>query len=253
MARSLGVSDCTLWYWVNEDRKAHRRADDPTPLNADDATELKRWRKENAQRREDVEIRRTAAAYFAKRDAAVTGCHFVHDHQVEHVVSDLGRVMDLPRSTSYTWLDYQPSQRAWVDNALLSGIEEIHALSRDTHDAPRILGQLRHSGHRVGRYRVSRIMVEHGLVGVYGRKKWRRGKPDTAYSPDLPSVTSARRDPATAKREIEFLHGSVRQLTKSRLRTTIFEYVEVLYNRERHQAILGHLTPAEYYATAKVA
>ena len=58
---------------------------------------------------------------------------------------------------------------------------------------------------------------------------------------------------ATAKREIEFLHGPVRQLAKSQLRTIIFEYVEVFYNRERHQAVLGHVTPAEYYATAKVA
>jgi transposase InsO family protein len=58
---------------------------------------------------------------------------------------------------------------------------------------------------------------------------------------------------ATAKREIEFLHEPVRQLTRSQLRTIIFEYVEVFYNRERHQSVLGHLTPAEYYATAKVA
>lgn len=29
--------------------------------------------------------------------------------------------------------------------------------------------------------------------------------------------------------------------------------VEVFYNRERHQAVLGHLTPTEYYATAEVA
>ena len=57
---------------------------------------------------------------------------------------------------------------------------------------------------------------------------------------------------ATAKREIELLHGSVRQMTRSQLRTIIFEYA-VFYNRERHQAILGHLTPAEYYATAQVA
>ena len=31
------------------------------------------------------------------------------------------------------------------------------------------------------------------------------------------------------------------------------EYVEVFYNRERHQAVLGHVRPAEYYAAAKVA
>lgn len=49
------------------------------------------------------------------------------------------------------------------------------------------------------------------------------------------------------------LHGPVRQLTRSQLRTIIFEYVEVFYSREGHQANLGHLTPAEYYATARVA
>ena len=289
----------------------------------------------------------------------MTGCRFVHDHQAEHAVKDLCRVIDLPRSTYYAWLAHQPSQRAWDDNALLSEIKDIHVLSRHTYGAPRILGQLRHRGHRVGRHRVARIMVEHGLVGVHGRKKWRRGKPNTAYAPDLLErdfsasrpderwvadisefhcldgklflagirdlfdktlvgwamgerqttdlVVSAlvmalsRRRPdgelvhhsdkgpqytsldmanrlsdwglsasfgstgdaydnaamesfwATAKREIEFLHGPVRQLAKSQLRTIIFEYVEVFYNRERHQAILGHLTPAEYYATAKVA
>ena len=66
VARSLGVSDRTLWYWVNENRKAREHAEDPTALNADEAAELKRLRKENAQQREDMEILRKAAAYFAK-------------------------------------------------------------------------------------------------------------------------------------------------------------------------------------------
>lgn len=66
VARSLGVSDRTLWYWVSEDRKARERADDPSALNPDEAAELKRLRKENAQQREDMEILRKAAAYFAK-------------------------------------------------------------------------------------------------------------------------------------------------------------------------------------------
>ena len=66
VARSLGVSYRTLWYWVSEDRKARGRANDPTVLDADEAAELKRLRKENAQQREDMEILRKAAAYFAK-------------------------------------------------------------------------------------------------------------------------------------------------------------------------------------------
>ena len=37
VARSLGVSDRTLWYWVSEDRKSRQRAEDPSSLNADDA------------------------------------------------------------------------------------------------------------------------------------------------------------------------------------------------------------------------
>jgi putative transposase len=115
----------------------------------------------------------------------VTGRRFVHDHQAEHAIRDLCRVIDLPRSTYYAWLSHEPSQRAWEDNSLLSEIMEIHTLSRHTYGAPRVLGQLRHRGHRVGRHRVARITVEHGLVGVHGRKKWRRDKPGTAFAPDL--------------------------------------------------------------------
>ena len=49
VARSLGVSDRTLWYWVSEDRKARERAEDPTALTAVEPAELKRLRKVNAQ------------------------------------------------------------------------------------------------------------------------------------------------------------------------------------------------------------
>ena len=66
VARSLGVSDRTPWYWVSEDRNARERADDPMALDLDDVAELKRLRKENPQKREDMEILRNAAAQFAK-------------------------------------------------------------------------------------------------------------------------------------------------------------------------------------------
>jgi hypothetical protein len=42
----------------------------------------------------------------------------------------------------------------------------------------------------------------------------------------------------------------VHELTGSQLRTFNLECVEVFYNRERHQAIHGYLTPAVDYATA---
>ena len=47
---------------------------------------------------------------------------------------------------------------------------------------------------------------------------------------------------ATLKREIQHLHGGWEQLTRSEVRTVLFDYIEVLYNRQRHQARLGHHT-----------
>jgi putative transposase len=58
---------------------------------------------------------------------------------------------------------------------------------------------------------------------------------------------------ATAKKEVRHLHGPFSQLTRSQLRTILFDYIEVFYNRSRHQAGLGHRTPAEAYAAARVA
>jgi transposase InsO family protein len=58
---------------------------------------------------------------------------------------------------------------------------------------------------------------------------------------------------ATLKKELRDLHGDLTQLTRSQLRTALFDYVEVFYNRQRHQARLGHHTPAETYARSPAA
>lgn len=47
--------------------------------------------------------------------------------------------------------------------------------------------------------------------------------------------------------------GPWERLTRSQLRTILFEYIEVFSNRQRHQARLGHRTPAEIYPAAKAA
>jgi transposase len=66
VARSLGINVQTLSGWVVADREAQARAADPTALSVDELAELKRLRKENASLREDREILRKAAAYFAR-------------------------------------------------------------------------------------------------------------------------------------------------------------------------------------------
>jgi transposase len=66
VARSLGISDSTLWNWVKVDRAARARADDPESLSEPELQELKRLRKQVAQQKVDMEILRKAAAYFAR-------------------------------------------------------------------------------------------------------------------------------------------------------------------------------------------
>jgi transposase InsO family protein len=48
------------------------------------------------------------------------------------------------------------------------------------------------------------------------------------------------------KRELFHLYGHKVWPDRAGLRAALFEYIEVFYNRERHQARLGHRTPAEY-------
>jgi putative transposase len=58
---------------------------------------------------------------------------------------------------------------------------------------------------------------------------------------------------AAIKRDIAHIWGPWDGMTRSQLRTILFEYIEVFYNRARHQARLGHRTPAETYAASQAA
>ena len=55
---------------------------------------------------------------------------------------------------------------------------------------------------------------------------------------------------ATLKREIAHVRGAsgIWFETRHAARAYLFEFIEIFYNRQRHQAGLGHLTPAEYAA-----
>ena len=51
---------------------------------------------------------------------------------------------------------------------------------------------------------------------------------------------------ARLKVEIAWIRGSIWFPTRTAAHAYLFEFIEVFYNRQRHQAGLGHLTPAEY-------
>jgi putative transposase len=51
---------------------------------------------------------------------------------------------------------------------------------------------------------------------------------------------------ARLKTEITHMRGSIHFATRAEAHAFLFEFIEVFYNRQRHQAGLGHLTPTEY-------
>jgi len=284
---------------------------------------------------------------------------FVSEHAGSYPVERLCELVDVARSSYYEWVSRPLSDHYVADAWLANEIRDIHLATRRTYGAPRVEGQLRHRGRRHSRKRVARIMAECGWVGAHGRRKWRRGRPDTAPAPDLldrdftavrsnerwvADITEfacrdgklflagikdlhdqglagwsmgerqttdlvvnalvmalARRAPAgelihhadrgaqytslefanrladwnvrasygstgdcydnaamestwaTIKREIAHIWGPWESMPRSQLRTILFEYVEVFYNRQRHQARLGHRTPTEAYAAGEAA
>ena len=58
---------------------------------------------------------------------------------------------------------------------------------------------------------------------------------------------------ATLKKEIRHIWGPIDSFTRSQMRTILFDYIEVFYNRQRHQVGLEDRTPAETYAASRAA
>jgi len=57
----------------------------------------------------------------------------------------------------------------------------------------------------------------------------------------------------TLKKEIRHIWGPIDAFTRSEMRTILFDYIEVFYNRSRHQVGLADRTPAETYAADQAA
>jgi putative transposase len=109
---------------------------------------------------------------------------FVESQCTTYPVKRLCELVAVPRSSYNLWASGSVSDR-YVDDAWLANdIHDIHVASRHTYGAPRIAGQLRNRGERLGTKRVARIMASCGIVGAHSRRKWRQGRANTAFAPD---------------------------------------------------------------------
>lgn len=68
-ARSLGIKEATLYNWVYQVKSSHAKVPSPEFNNsAELVNELNRLRKENARLKEEREILKKAAVFFAKEE-----------------------------------------------------------------------------------------------------------------------------------------------------------------------------------------
>lgn len=115
----------------------------------------------------------------------MTRFRFVSEHRSEHPIKRLCELVEVSRSSYYEWASRPLSAHYLADAELANEIYDIHVASQRTYGAPRVDGQLRHRGRRHSRKRVARLMAQCGLVGAHSRRKWRRGRANTAPAPDL--------------------------------------------------------------------
>jgi putative transposase len=115
---------------------------------------------------------------------------FVAAHRDRFGVEPVLRVLEIPVSTFYGWLERRrrPSPRDIEETWLGEQIERIHTDSGGTYGSPKVHAQLRREGIRVSRKRVERLMRTHGLQGAFMRKRRRsstRRDPAATPAPDL--------------------------------------------------------------------
>jgi hypothetical protein len=115
------------------------------------------------------------------------GFRLAQEHSADTVPVEVAcRFLKVSTSGYYEWRERAPSPRVVADAALTTPIRRIHADSRETFEAPRVLAELRlRLGSRVRRKPVARLLRAEGIVGVCHRRKRRGLKPNTSTHEDL--------------------------------------------------------------------
>ena len=144
-------------------------------LTATEREELRRPRRENRQLREEREIPKEAAVWFARETGTVPGEVFklVKANQVAHAVVRMCRVLGVSPSGYSAWRSRGLCARLRRNKGLDEAIRTIHEDSRGTYGVPRVHAEPAARACQVSRRRVARLMREVGFAGV-SRRRGRR-------------------------------------------------------------------------------
>ena len=91
-------------------------------------------------------------------------------------LKELCELLNVSRSGYSSWRQRRPSGREQADALLRKKIALVHAKSRNTYGAPRVVKELRAEGVHISKRRCARLMK---VEGVRGKKKHRRAAQTT--------------------------------------------------------------------------
>lgn len=82
------------------------------------------------------------------------------------------KVLKVGRSSFYSWLNREPSNRHIENQHLVKAIIQVHQTSKQTYGSPRIRARLVEMGYKVSRPRVARLMRSSSIRSIT-KKKYR--------------------------------------------------------------------------------
>ncbi|WP_257181255.1 IS3 family transposase [Corynebacterium cystitidis] len=174
IATDLGISRTTLKNWIAK----YRTSTSTAPETAHALTEAERIRqleREVRRLREERDILRKAAKYFAEGDELVIRFQFVDDAQNSHSVKRLCEVLRLNRSSYYKWKNTSATRnkRLLSDAILGARVKTVFTRERGCYGAKRITAELNDDSTTspVNPKKVARIMRSLKLVGYSKKRK----------------------------------------------------------------------------------
>jgi len=124
---------------------------------------------------------------------------FIDRYRSVYRVEKMCRILNISRSSYYTWKTRSKSMRDKVNEALVFEIKLIFEKNRKLYGSPRITAELRAKGISCGENRVARLMRINGIVA----KTKRRFKATTDSKHTLPVAENVINQDFTAERPNE--------------------------------------------------
>lgn len=95
---------------------------------------------------------------------------FIADHERDHRVSAMCRVLEVSRSGYYDWKTRPECARNRENRKLVARLQAIHVRSREAYGIVKTCRALREEGRAIGHNRVARLRRLHGIVAKRVRR-----------------------------------------------------------------------------------